>query len=343
MKHFNYLIALSAFLLASCGGSSSSASSAASSAAASSAASSEASSAVSSTDATTSEAATSEASSSSYYDLEALQEEYGSFSLTADDSEASGNISYDSSSNTYTIAVAATKYKYNLTGYFDGQVVIKNSNSLTDFKGVKLSLVNACLVSQTDDSPIDYDVDSKNVEISAKKKCVNYILSYGDAPCIHSENNVEISGKGSLEMASFYEGAHVVDAEGDVTVYEELAITVPHCAHDVFHGENFYSKVDDDGTEVPFSGTMTLSNITKQAFDFETDAVDATITVSGGTITVSNAAAVFKTDVSLLIEEGATVSATGLSGGAVLKSDGSSGVTVTVNGTFLVDGEDYTA
>ncbi len=271
------------------------------------------------------------------YDLAALKTKYGDFAIEAE-SGAEGNVSYDSTNNVYTIAVAATKYKYTLTGYFSGKILIDNTNSLESFKGVKLSLAGACLVNEGNDSPIDYDLSNKNVEISAKNGTENLILSYGEGPCIHSENNVEISGKGTLEMSSLYYDTHVIDAEGDITVYESLTINVPYCGHDVFHGENFIS-VDDDGTA--YSGTMNIANVVSQAFDFETDAVDATITVSGGTINIDTAASAFKTDVSLLIEAGATVNANNLLEGAIAASDGSSGVSVTVNGTFLVDGEAY--
>ncbi|MCR4698163.1 MAG: hypothetical protein K5762_02230, partial [Bacilli bacterium] len=105
-------------------------------------------------------------------ELAALETEYGTFSITPETTTYESNISYDSSTNTYTIAVDADKVTYVVKGYFAGSIVIDDVNNLSDtttgYKGVCLELQGAALVSTDGDPVIKYDVGKKNVEIKSK-------------------------------------------------------------------------------------------------------------------------------------------------------------------------------
>jgi hypothetical protein len=60
------------------------------------------------------------------YDISSLKETYGDFSISGTD------YVYDESTNTYTISVGTTKKSYTLKGYFEGHIVIDNSNNLEE-------------------------------------------------------------------------------------------------------------------------------------------------------------------------------------------------------------------
>ena len=275
-------------------------------------------------------------------ELAALETEYGTFSITPETSTYESNISYDSSTNTYTIAVDADKVTYVVKGYFAGSIVIDDVNNLSDtttgYKGVCLELQGAALVSTDGDPVIKYDVGKKNVEIKSKNGYTNHVIANGSANAIESDNNVELSGKGTLNITAAQE--HAIEADGDITIYSAGTYIVT-TGHDGFHGHNFYTYTDDGDV---FSGTLTMYDIVSQAIEATDDtALDGLIDITGGTINVDNAESVFKTDTTLTIGADAKVVATNLTGDPVVKlDDNTKTVTITVNGTFTVDGAAYT-
>lgn len=284
-----------------------------------------------------SEAVTSAASS--LYDVDALKQTYGEFSITVKE-EGIGSYTYDESAKTYYLDVASAKATYKLSGYFDGTFVIRNGSSLTSYKGVVIDLESACLVSTGDYAVINYTLPEKNVEIKSSTATSNKILALGSNVAVYSENNAEFSGKGTLELASIGELAHTVRAADKVRIYGEPTINVPVSAHDAFHGNRLYFTEDEDvPTDNPFLGTLNISNVISQAFDFETSSGNGEIIVHSGKINVDNAESVFKTDTTLEVQKNATVTATNLFGDPYVAGDNSKGLTTSIIGTFTVDGK----
>lgn len=281
--------------------------------------------------------ASSSSSVSTEYDLESLQSEYGEFSITPAVSGV-GSVAYEEETNTYVLSVASTKAEYIVTGYFEGAIAIQNASGLSAYKGVTLTLTKACLVSSGDYAAVDYQLESKNVEIKAKKDTKNLILSRSSGVAVHSENNIEFSGKGDLELASLTEGIHTVRASGDISIYSAPSIVVTTSGHDAFHGNHLYFT---DGSEA-YSGTMRIHNVVSQAFDFETSSGNGSVSVDGGVVYVDSADAVFKTDKTLTIAKGAKVIATNVRESPYVVGDNSSGLSVDFLGTFTVNGETIT-
>ena len=360
MKQFNALFLLTATaLLAGCGGaaSSSSASSSASSTATSSISSEAISSKEESLSISASDSSASEEESSSIPDsaisiseesssseptlpdFDTLKYSYGDFSIVGE--TGSCIYTYDSDTLTYTINVNADeKLEYTLSGFFQGKILVQNGDNLSSYKGVTFVLDNACLTNAEDqDAVIEFALDKKNVEIKAKKETENKIFATGSALAISSLNNIEFSGAGTLDLASYGSDMHTVKADGDVSIYGSGNINVLYSAHDAFHGKHL-AFANDGGTA--YSGTLNVTQAVSQAFDFETNKGKGSISVEGGTIIVDNAASVFKTDASLTIASGASVIATNLTEDPVVAGDNSSGLAVTIEGTFTVDGEPYT-
>ena len=324
MKHRQLFFSLPLILLlASCGGSASSSSGATS---------------IPSSTAepapSTSSAATSEEVS---YDTAALKEQYGSFNIVKESN--AGSYSYDEATNTYILCPDTIKAEYTLSGYFEGRILISNVNNLASYKGVTLSLSNACLISSGNYPAIQYSLDSKNVEIKAKINTANKVIAVGEEVAIRSENHIEFSGKGELEMASFGTDAHVVRAKDEIRFYSSPTIHVTACAHDAFHGNKcIFSKDPDALSDTPFTGVVRVDQAVSQAFDFETSSGNGYVNVYSGTVYASNMESVFKTDTALVVGAEAKVIASNLSGDPYQQGDNSSGLSVIINGSFTVDG-----
>ena len=273
-------------------------------------------------------------------DLEQLQEQYGEFSITATKGEE-GVWSEDN--KTYTISVSSAKSAYTITGYFEGQIIIDNPSDLSSFKGVELTLNNACLVTYTG-SNIDYRASDKNVEIVAKKNTENYIINLGEGyyDCaVSSEKNIEVDGKGTLNIIT--KTGHGLRAESKIRVYDAPTINITS-GHDAIHASKFVSNNEEtvEADFEAFTGTINVIFAVSQAFDCTTGAGKGSIDLSSGTYIISNCESAFKTDTSLVI--GGNVAATNLTADPVVKGAESSGVTIEIldGGVFTVDGNAYT-
>lgn len=276
-------------------------------------------------DATSSDTASSSSS-------EDFASEYGTFSITAADGTAAAV--YDSSASTYTIHVAATKSKYTLTGYFKGNIIIDNANSLAAFKGCQLTLNKAYLIS-SEGAAIAYSAEDSNVEIVAKKDTVNYIVST-DNSAITSAHNAEFDGKGTLNIQA---AKHGVKAE-DIKVYEAPIINID-CSGDAFHGQNFYT--DNSGAD-SYAGTITVTGC-EQVLDMsDGDGSEAT-PYSEGVITINTGASIVADGVKSVINAvtsatiaGSLVATNVYFPSAAVIAYVSGGLTLTVSGTFTVNG-----
>ena len=324
MKHLSLpLLALCAALLCGCGASSSSSSSSEPSLS-----SSEDSSLVSSSTA-----------SMPSYDTSALAEKYGEFSITVAETGV-GSYSYDEEQHVYTLAVASSNAEYILSGYFSGMIKIENPSSVGSFKGVTLTLQGACLVGEGSNPVINYAMDSKKVEVKAKKDTNNMVLALGTGNAILSENNVEFSGKGSLEMASLGGEAHTVKASDTIRVYGSPNITVSYSDHDAFHA-NYLDFMEDpsDSTSSKFTGNLTVNRALSQAFDMETGKGKGYAHLQSGTVYINNVVNVFKVDKEIVIGADASVIATNVSEEPYVHGEATESVALSVEGSFTVDGK----
>ena len=273
-------------------------------------------------------------------DLNALKAQYGEFSIT-NTKGAEGILSSDG--KTYTISVSSSKSAFTISGFFDGRIIINNENNLTSFKGVELTLSNACLVTNAGFN-IDYQANEKNVEIVAKKNTENYIINLGDGyndSAVNSEKNIEIDGKGVLNILT--KTGHAIKADKKIRLYDALTLNIT-AGHDAIHAAEFISNNEEE-LEADFeeyTGTLNVLSALSQAFDCTTSSAKGTIQLLSGTYNITNCESVFKTDVSITI--GGQVVSTNLSGDPVVKGDNSAGVTIEITntGSFTVDGKNYT-
>ena len=286
--------------------------------------------------------ASSASSEEQHVDYSTLKKTFGAFSITKEDANA--DYTYDEETHTYILKVtSAAKAEFTLRGYFDGKFSIENPSGIEEgqYKGVTLNLDTACLVNHEYNvagSIIDYTLTSKNVQIKSKKGTNNKIIGNATVAPIYSNNNIEFSGSGYLDIHSYGKDAHAVKCDGDISIYGSHTLNVTYADHDAFHGKHLYFS---NAGESPYAGTVDVKQAVSQAFDFETNKGKGSIDVEGGNIIVSNCESVFKTDATLKIFAGATVTATNLSKQAVVKGDNSSGITYTCEGSFTVDGAPY--
>ncbi|MCH5180851.1 MAG: hypothetical protein J1F32_06535 [Erysipelotrichales bacterium] len=272
-------------------------------------------------------------------DLDQLKEQYGEFSITT---EKGDEPILSSDGKIYTITVSAAKSAYTISGYFEGQIVINNENELDSYKGVELTLSNACLVYNSG-STIDYQVDGKNVEVKAKKNTENYIINLSEVSsdsAINSGKNIEVDGKGILNIIT--ESSHGLKADDTIRFYDAPTINITS-GHDAIHAAKFVSNNEEVAEDLEeFTGTLNVLSALSQAFDCTTSKGKGKITLLTGIYNINNCESAFKTDVSLTI--GSTVVVSNLTSDPVVRGDNSTGVTIeiTETGSFTVDGVDYT-
>ena len=275
------------------------------------------------------------------YDLDELKSRYGAFSITYDTTNEQAGYTFDEATKTYTLAVGTSKITYSIKGYFEGHIVIADTNNLGkgNYKGAVMSLEGACLVTNDSTAAIDYSLSKKNVEVKPKKDTSNLILSLGDANAVESSNNIELDGKGKLDI--FTVAGHGFKTSDDFRLYGEPSVTI-YSGHDGIHCGHFYTDDAATDTEVThFSGKCNLINIAHQAIEASSDTnFDGTINISGGTFFVNSALAVFKSNLSVSVLTNATVDGYNITEGAVLKDlTGTNDLTLTVEGHFYCNGQ----
>lgn len=271
-------------------------------------------------------------------DLAALKKKYGTFSIVT---ERGTDYVLSDDGKVCTISVGAEKGSYTLSGYFEGRIVINNKDGLATYKGVKLHLDNACIVS-TLGTAIEYLPEKKNVEIVAKRETENHIINASDVgDAVVSHNNLEVDGKGTLHINSA--AGHALNAEDTVRFYDATTVDIV-AGHDGIHAAHFVTD-NEEALAIDFeafTGTVKILYAFSQGFDCTTSKSTGTIDISSGTFEIANCESAFKTDVTLTIA--GTVRASKLTAEAVVHGDNSTGATISItgSGTFTVDGAPYT-
>jgi hypothetical protein len=282
-----------------------------------------------------------ETPASSTVDYSSISAQYGTFSITPGADTAAPV--YDEATATYTLYLGTKKAQFTLKGYFAGQIDIVLPSSMTAAKkGCTLILDGAYLVSTTGRA-VYYEPADKNVEISPNEGTTNYIMSTA-AVAIESENNIEFSGAGTVNVAS--SASHAVKCH-DVKAYGTGALNVISELGDGFHCHTFFTDSNGDTT-----GTLGTSTITVKAAEQAIDAtypvttVDASSSSStaytgmvnietGTTLVVTGAKNVILTDASLTVA--GTITATSISETwAITPNTGA--CVITISGTVTVNG-----
>lgn len=279
-------------------------------------------------------------------DLTTLKKTYGTFSITRGDG-GNNNASYNEETNTYTIPVEETKAEYVLQGYSDARFVFANPNSVADYKGIKINLNKACIVSNSTSSVFYYSLGSKNIEVGAKKNTENILLNIGEGNVIDSQANIELTGKGSLELFSkgATSGGHTVRASNSISLYESVNLTI-NSGHDGLHCDSIYTYNNDDTTN-KYTGTIRFGKIVSQAMEATTSQCEGLIKLTSGTFVIDNCDSVFKSDISISISSGVSVKASSTTSNPVVKQDKDEvdeNVTIPSlklenSGTFIANGE----
>ena len=222
--------------------------------------------------------------------------------------------------------------------------MINNDDNLTSYKGVSITLDNACIVTDSGMS-FNYAVTGKYLEIISNNSTTNYIINNGtgeDDHAVYSDNNVDLNLKSGSVLNITTTTGHGVKADSDVRVYGK-GTAVFNAGHDALHGKKFLSNNDDEDDLKVLEGTINVKYAFSQAFDFSTKKTKGNIYLTSGKYIIDSVDTVFKVDNTLSIASGVVVTATNVANDPVLRGDFSTGVTISNNGTFTVDGVNYTA
>ena len=279
--------------------------------------------------------------------LSRLKNKYGELKIEREDGNEV-NYSFDESKNEYVIKVEENKAKYVISGYTEAHFVISNPNNLTTYKGIKIKLSNACIVSKNEYVPIYYSLDSKNIELSAKNDTSNWIMAFNGTNAFDSENNIELGGKGKLDIYTKSTGGdgsngHCVKSSNKVTIYDSLSLSLTS-AHDGIHCDEFYTYNESDNTN--YTGVINFNSIGSQAIEASTKRCNGIINLSGGKYLIDNAVNIFKVDKELTVASGVEVKATNIKNKPIIKQSNDeveAGTTIpvlniVVEGTFISNG-----
>jgi hypothetical protein len=253
-------------LLAGCGSNASSSASSSKPVSSSSASASMSSEGVSSSSASMEETSSSPASSEETSSSEEAssvspEEEYGQFEITPE--EGFAEPTYDENANAYYFNLASSKATYALKGYFDGSLIVQNGNGVSSPKGLTFILDGAYLTNTEDGGiPISYEYSKKTITIKGTEGTENHIVGNGSA--IHSENNAELAGAGSIYLSSLSDDA--VDAD-TIRVYETPTLDIT-AYDDALSGKEFDCDNGESDDLLTYQGAMLIHDVGDTAFSF---------------------------------------------------------------------------
>ncbi len=190
--------------------------------------------------------------------------------------------SQNGSETIYTISKSG---EYTLSGSLNGQILFANTLDTS----VKLNLNNVSITSSS--QCIFWQSEIKKVELIPLNNTTNSLTSTGIQSCVESNNNIEISGYGSLSITS--KNKHALDGS-NLTVSESPKLTI-NASKDGFHGKNILIN----------GGDITISNV-DDAFqaDINSKGSKGTFTMTNGNIVVNSANSIVKADTSITVQGG---------------------------------------
>jgi len=245
---------------------------------------------------------------------------------------------YTYKNGTYTFSLDATnKTGVVLSGELNGNIVV-DPGTLTDNQYMEIDL-NGVNITSSSAAPIYYKSAESKIVVKPQKGTTNNLTYSGTSTklaAILSENNIEIGGKGTLNLAS---GGHGIKGD-DITFSSATAITISSTGNDGIHGHTFNATA--------FTGTLTMGTIASQAFDINN--VDTTALTYGGSvtflpatstekavITIASCANIFQIDNSFIVTPGVSIVATAVTG-LLIENLNPSSIELTVSGTFTANG-----
>ncbi len=264
-------------------------------------------------------------------DYESFKTTYGTAKLTLNGVEVSDD------NGVYYLDVTNEKQVFELTGYFDGRIVIQNPNSLTTYKAVTLNLNKAFIVSNNE-ATIDYTLENKTFDIYSINGTTNYVVNSSksnyDGHAINAMNNFGLYIEDNSTINVYSAHGHTIKADGDVKVGGTGNVYLSS-GHDGIHCHNFSTSYG--GTN--YSGTFTINNSISQAIEASKSSGEGVAYIYGGEFIINNAESVFKVDATIRFT-GGSLSSTGIwatpfvrGGSSELSLIIGDGISVVVNGT----------
>lgn len=201
------------------------------------------------------------------------------------------SVSQNGNETIYTISKSG---EYTLSGSLNGQILFASTLDTS----VKLNLNNVSITSSS--QCIFWQSEIKKIELILLNNTTNSLTSTGIQSCVESNNNIEISGYGSLSITS--KSKHALDGS-NLTVSESPKLTI-NASKDGFHGKNILIN----------GGDITISNV-DDAFqaDINSKGSKGSFTMTNGNIIVSNANSIVKADTSITVQ-GGKITATNCNG-----------------------------
>ena len=193
---------------------------------------------------------------------------------------------FDEATNIYTINLAG---EYELSGNLEGRIVC--SDKLTQKVTLVLNGVNIT----SSNSVIYWSSESSKIEIKAKENSVNTLTVTNalgkENSVIESENNLELGGKGTLNIVANQK--HAVKAS-EITIKGSVILNV-EAVKDAFHAKAI----------TVLGGNLNIENC-NDAFEAELNSKGnkGTIVINGGIIKIKNCNYAFKSETSVTIKVG---------------------------------------
>jgi hypothetical protein len=244
--------------------------------------------------------------------------------------------SYTSSNGVYTFPLSGTsKEGVRLSGSLSNGSIVIDPGSLSDNKSFEIDLAGLTLSSNLD-YPIYYG--SKNSKLIVKalagsSNTITYTGTTEKGAAIFSENNLDVSGGGTLNAVTSVAG-HGLRGD-DLTLLDSVSINIS-AIHDGIHGKTL--------TLSSYSGTTSIASCGSEAFDIcdnddtaKTYKGSVTFGTSNSNFTIGKCNDVFEVDNSFTIPSGVSITASECASAAVTNLNVSA-IDVTVEGSFKVNG-----
>jgi hypothetical protein len=280
--------------------------------------------------------ATSPATTETTTETSASTAEEGPLTIAAIDSTLALP-SYSYASGVYTFNLQETaKTGAVLSGTLTGYIKIVVDSALTDNASMELDL-NGVTITSVDEAPIYYASGNSKLVLKADSGTTNALSYTGTSSkkaAVLSDNNLEISGKGTLNLSGGSKG-HGIKCD-TLTLSSATAIAISETGNDGIHAKKLAAGA--------FTGTLAMGTIASQAFDVND--YDTATAVAGGaltfptgtaTFTVTSCAALIEADNNFTITAGTTLTATTVTGD-IFQNLNSVAITVTIAGTVTANG-----
>ena len=249
--------------------------------------------------------------------------------------------SYKKNGNAYIFVPSATeKTGVTLSGRFDGYLEV-DGTSLSDHKSVEFDLNGVTLTANEKPTLYFNSLNSKMI-VNVLKGSSNSITYNGTGDklgAIFSENNLDITGDGSLSVTTTMGHAF----RGDDLTFSGSSTIDLSAGHDGVHGKTL--------TMTNYGGALTMGTVGSEAFDVcDDDSASGTYsgfvkfptsTTYAPVIKIEKCLSVIEADNSFSVTSPMTISCVKTTG-SLIENINKSPITMTVEGNFTANGEKIT-